>query len=111
MSGKLDPRRKPSTSGGGPKGDGKSSAVGRKPHRTGYGVGRSGSKPAYRPQPKIGLSRSPPKAEESFESDERLFDEEDRMIAELEKKLGMDRKQNAKLGDGDLEGSSLNAMS
>lgn len=111
MSGQLDPHRTPRTSGGGWKGDRKIGGLAKKPYGTGSGAGRGGSKPAYRPRPKVAPARSSPAVEKSFNSDEELLDEEDRRIAELEKKLGMNRKQNANIGDDDLDGCALNALS
>jgi hypothetical protein len=51
------------------------------------------------------IARQPSREEEDemTEDDESLNDE-DRMIAELEKKLGMDRRKSSKLGDEELDG-------
>ena len=36
--------------------------------------------------------------------DNESLNDEDRMIAELEKKLGMDKRKSSKLGDEELDG-------
>jgi hypothetical protein len=107
--GKLDPHRAHKTSGAGRKGDKKAGGFGNKPNVTGNGTGRSNPKPAYRPPPKSTTARRLPAAEESSGSEEELLDEEDIRIAELEKRLGLDKK-NPKLGDDDLDGWTLNAV-
>lgn len=45
-------------------------------------------------------------AEEEVSSAEEddLLNDEDRMIGELEKKLGMDKRKSSKLGDDELDG-------
>ena len=102
--GKLDPDRARKTSEAGRKGDKKTGGFGKKPNVTGNETGRSNHKPAYRTPPKITPARRLPAAEESSGSEEEQLDEEDTRIAELEKRLGLDKKKNPKVGDDDLDG-------
>jgi hypothetical protein len=45
--------------------------------------------------------------ESEISEDDGAFDDEDRTIAELEKKLGMGKGKKSKLGDEELDGSLL----
>ena len=51
------------------------------------------------------IARKPSLEEEGdMTEDNESLNDEDRMIAELEKKLGMDKRKSSKLGDEELDG-------
>jgi len=50
-------------------------------------------------------ARKPPVEDDvGMSEDEESLNEEDRIIADLEKKLGMDKRKSSKLGDDELDG-------
>jgi hypothetical protein len=49
--------------------------------------------------------------EEALSEEEEPFNEEDRIIADLEKKLGLDKRKASKLGDDELDGKSQSSYS
>jgi hypothetical protein len=50
-------------------------------------------------------AKTPMPDEEPLSEEEEPFNDEDRIIADLEKKLGLDKRKSSKLGDDELDGS------
>jgi hypothetical protein len=57
--------------------------------------------------PRLATARRDDDEESSNSDSEKFFDAEDRAIAELEKKLGMDKRKTSKLGDDELDGTGI----
>jgi hypothetical protein len=71
------------------------------------GFGNRNSKPTEQPR----FSKPAPKAKESLNiEDDDSEDVEDRRIAELEKKLGMDKERRSKVEDDGLDGILLPSL-
>jgi|SRR5579859_2540048 len=105
--GKLDPQRsakkRPHEHRGGSR-----DAVNKKPYHKSRSTVPSG---AYTAGPSQGSRKYVKRqAQEedvsSAEEEDESLNDEDRMIAELEKKLGMDKRKASKLGDDELDGST-----
>lgn len=53
---------------------------------------------------RVKKSGKEPVEEEALSEEGEPFNEEDMMIADLEKKLGLDKRKSSKLGDDELDG-------
>jgi hypothetical protein len=104
LSGKVDPQRNATKRPQGQRPHSKH-VVPKKSYPASGAPARNGGSSAELSQAWKKSARKPPVEDDvGMSEDEESLNEEDRIIADLEKKLGMDKRKSSKLGDDELDG-------